>query len=58
MDGGGGPGDSASPSSELTAFLRFREHTAITTYTVVGGLPMEHFPTTFGPHEDRVRTLP
>ncbi len=51
--------EASAPFEQLKAVAEFREQTVVTTYTVVSiDLPLEFYPSEFGPFEDWVRTLP
>jgi hypothetical protein len=60
--GGAWPPEGTDTSEGLPALpiavRRFREETAITTYTVIGKDLTFNYPATFGPQGDEVRTLP
>jgi hypothetical protein len=52
------PQETLNPAEEGD-LARFREESIVTTYTVIGGkLPEDHFPSTFGPNWNVVRTIP
>ena len=59
---GNGSWDQVAPGpdlEEVDGLPEARRLSVVTTYTVIGpNVPFAHFPTTFGPHGDEVRTLP